>query len=197
MTMRHFTRCAAGVLLLATLALPALPATLAAQAAPPTGDRVTTLPVIDNTTGPHVESVVTDKHLGYTAVLKQFKRPLLPPAVQRKLPANDTVLEFDIRWRHGERRLSGLLHAFRHGTQLHLAVHQKVYLDHGTTAATTARPQMVHLDLEGTVYDVRTDAKGFLIGKRVRLDFNAALPGELFGARIIMAGPLSIRRIGV
>jgi hypothetical protein len=159
-------------------------------------DRVTPLPQLASAGGPRVESTLTEKLLGYTVTLKQFKRPLLGAAVRRKLAANDTVLQFDIRWRHGDRQLLGLLHAFRHGAQLHLSVHQKVYLRDRADAASMAHPKMVPFDLEGTVDGVRKDAKGFLIGTKAKVDFQAKLPGDIFGARMILSGSLSIRRIG-
>lgn len=160
-------------------------------------DRVTSLPQIKIMSGPRVESTFTDRHMGYTVVIKQFKRPLLSSAARRKLAANDTVMQFDIRWRHGERRLFGVLHGFRHGTQLRLSVHQKVYFSDRADARSVAHPTMMPFDLEGSVYSVRKDAKGFLIGTRVRVDFRAKLPGDIFGSRLILSGPLSIRRIGV
>lgn len=169
----------------------------AVQAAAPTADRVSALPQIATLSGPRVESALMNRTLGYTLVLQQVKKPPVSTSVQRTLPANDTVLFFTISWRHGERQLSGLLHAFRHGTQLHLAVHQKVYLSDRAGAAGAVHRQLVSFGLEGTVSGVRTDAKGFLIGTRVKVDFNAGLPGDLFGSRLILEGPLSIRRIGL
>jgi hypothetical protein len=175
-----------------------LPAGMSARAAPlSASDRVTSLPQIANATGPRVESTFSNKLMGYTVVLKQFKSPLLTVVARQKLAANDTVMRFDIRWRHGERELSGLLHAFRHGTQLHLSVHQKVYFSDRAEASSTTHPKMVAFDLEGTVDGVRKDAKGFLIGTRVKVDFRAKLPGDIFGSRLILSGPLSIKRIGV
>lgn len=169
----------------------------AVQAAPLLADRVTRLPQSDTAHGPRVESTLKDTNLGYTVVLQQFKRPLVPPAVQRTLPTNDTVLQFAITWRHDARRLSGLLHAFRHETQLHLAVHQKVFLTDRTGYSATPHHQMTRLDLEGTIHGMHTDAKGFLVGTRVTLEFQFENATDIFGNRTILTGPLSIRRIGL
>jgi hypothetical protein len=153
---------------------------------------VTVLPQSDSKTGPRLESAVTGG--GYTLVLQQFKAPLVSMAVQRTLAKNDTVLQFRLSWRHGNRRLSGLLHAFRHGTQLHLAVQQKVYLTDLDGGAVTSR-HLVPIHLDGTVAGVRRDAQGFLLGARAKAEVQATLPGDVFGARIAVQGPLSIRRI--
>lgn len=175
-----------------------LPSGLSAGAANlPASDRVTPLPQIKDRSGPRIESSFSERQMGYTVILKQFKSPLLTPVARRKLAANDTVLQFDIRWRHGDRRLFGLLHGFRHGSQLHLSVHQKVYFSDRADARSVAHPKMVSFGLEGTVYSVHKGAKGFLIGNRVRVDFQAKLSGDIFGTRMILSGPLSVRRFGV
>jgi hypothetical protein len=163
-----------------------------AQAAVSTGDRTTILPQSDSRTGPRLESSVTGG--GYTLVLQQFTAPLVSPAVQRTLATHDTVLQFRLSWRHGARRLSGLLHAFRHGTQLHLAVQQKVYLTDLVDGAVRGR-RLVPVHLDGTVTGVRADVQGFLRGTRAAVTVEATLPGDAFGARITVQGLLSLRRI--